>query len=342
MSAGWTHGAIRQIDSWTAHPALVELVALFGGVFAPHPDLDARLAFLEEFSAVWDYRSRARRAGPVSCQDGSGAARWEISPLRLPVAQLNRICALVRKLGLLTGYGPTGRGFDYLLLVGGGRYANVLRAQFARELVAEYGIGHVVMAAASRRLLPSESDAVAACAPHARTEFELVAAAAADAFGIDARDALEHGRLRADNPQRDEAAWHYTAAQTSAGVPVTLLEAPSPDPANRRATSADTFTHSARAMAMQGATCLMATGQPYAAFQHFDALRTLSLPFGISVQTTGFGIERYESLGESDRQHPARLLQEVRSTIRAARSLLGELQPPRQSVATMGQSLDGR
>lgn len=62
------------------------------------------------------------------------------------------------------------------------------------------------------------------------------------------------------------------------------------------------------------------------AYQNFDALRTLALPFGIQVETVGFGIDRYDGLGELDQQHPAKLLQEVRSTIRAARALLERIE----------------
>lgn len=48
--------------------------------------------------------------------------------------------------------------------------------------------------------------------------------------------------------------------------------------------------------------------------------------FGIQVETVGFGIDRYDGLGELDQQHPAKLLQEVRSTIRAARALLERIE----------------
>ncbi|SPM38136.1 hypothetical protein MNAB215_312, partial [Mycobacterium numidiamassiliense] len=313
-----------QVDAWSAHGALAELVALFGGELPRGAGLQARLALLDEFSEVWDSRGRARALSgePVQCQDAGGGARWLIPHADLPAGQLETITELARQLGLTTESRPRGTAFDHILVIGTGRYSNLLRARWARELTAGRQIGHIVLAAASRQLLRSEDDAVAFCAPGARTEFELLAAAAADAFGLDTRQAARHARERVDNPQRDQMVWRFDADSNNLGVPVTLLEAPSPDPDNRRATSADTFTFTARTLGMHGSTCLLVTGQPFVPYQNFDALRTLALPFGIDVETVGFGIDRYDGLAELDLQHPAKLLQEVRSTIRAARTLL--------------------
>lgn len=315
----------REIDAWSAHDALAQLVAMFGGVFPRHADLAARLAALDEFSTVWDYRgrARARRSGEqMRSQDADGGARWMIARLDLPDRQLDTITTLAQQLGLTDESWPTETAFDYLLVIGTGRYSNMLRARWARDLAAENRVGHIVLAAASRQLLPSEHEAAASCAPGARTEFELLAAAAADAFGMDTREVVRHGRQRVDDPHRGQIVWHFGEDSNDVGVPITLLEAPSPDPHNRRATSADTFTFTARSLDMQQSSCLLVTGQPFVPYQHFDALRTLTLPFGIGIETVGFGIDRYDGLHDMDLQHPAKLLQEVRSTIRAGRSLL--------------------
>ncbi|CKT61144.1 Hypothetical protein ERS031503_00807 [Mycobacterium tuberculosis] len=92
--------------------------------------------------------------------------------------------------------------------------------------------------------------------------------------------------------------WRFAADTNDLGVPITLLEAPSPEPDSSRATSADTFTFTAHTLGMQDSTCLLVTGQPFVPYQNFDALRTLALPFGIQVETVGFGIDRYDGLGE--------------------------------------------
>lgn len=315
----------REVDAWSAHDALAQLVGMFGGVFPRHASLEARLAALDEFSAVWDYRgrARARRGGQrVRCQDADGGARWMIPRLDLPDRQLDTITMLARQLGLTDESRPTDAAFDYMLVIGTGRYSNMLRARWARSLAAENRVGHIVLAAASRQLLPSEHDAAASCAPGARTEFELLAAAATDAFGVDTREAVRRGRQRVGDPHRGQMVWRFGEDSNDAGLPITLLEAPSPDPNNRRATSADTFTFTARSLDMRRSSCLLVTGQPFVPYQNFDALRTLALPFGIGIETVGFGIDRYEGLHDMDLQHPAKLLQEVRSTIRAGRSLL--------------------
>ncbi|OBG65118.1 hypothetical protein [Mycobacterium sp. E3339] len=315
---------LREVDAWSAHDALAQLVEMFGGVFPRHDNLAARLAALDEFSAVWDYRSRTRaRTGErVHCQDAGGGARWMIPPLDLEDGQLDTITTLARRLGLTDETWPTQTTFDYMLVIGTARYSNLLRARLARDLAEKHRVGHIVLAAASRRLLPSEDDAVASCAPGARTEFDLLAAAAADAFGMDTREVVRRARLRAGDPHRGQMVWRFGEDSNDLGLPVTLIEAPSPDPDNRRATSADTFTFTARTLDMQRSNCLLVTGQPFVPYQNFDALRTLTVPFGIRIETVGFGIDRYQGLHEMDLQHPAKLLQEVRSTIRAARALL--------------------
>ncbi|WP_232022140.1 hypothetical protein [Mycobacterium basiliense] len=328
-----------EVDAWSAHDALAQLVAMFGGIFPRRDNLAARLACLDEFSTVWDYRGRTRvppSGEQVQCQDADGGARWMIPRLDLSDGQLDTITTLAKQLGLTDESSPTQTTFDYILVIGTGRYSNLLRARWARDLAAELRVGHIVLAAASRRLLPSEEDAVASCAPGAATEFELLAAAAADAFGIDTREVVRHGRQRVGDPHRGQILWRFGEDSNDLGLPITLLEAPSPDPNNRRATSADTFTFTARTLDMQQSSCLLVTGQPFVPYQNFDALRTLTLPFGIGIQTVGFGIDRYEGLHDMDLQHPAKLLQEVRSTIRAGRSLLERieayherLKPPR-------------
>lgn len=233
------------VDAWSAHDALAELVTMFGGAFPQTDHLEARLASLDKFSTAWDYRARARAARalhgePVRCQDSGGGARWLIPRLDLPAKKRDAIVGLAQQLGLTLESTPQGTTFDHVLVIGTGRHSNLIRARWARELAKGRQVGHIVLAAASRRLLPSEDDAVAVCAPGARTEFELLAAAARDAFGLDVHPAVRYVRQRDDNPHRDSMVWRFAADTNDLGVPITLLEAPSPEPDSSRATSADT------------------------------------------------------------------------------------------------------
>ncbi|CDO88392.1 hypothetical protein AWC29_20135 [Mycobacterium triplex] len=319
----------QQVAAWSAHPALAELVGLFGGAVPDGLSLRDRLAFLDEFSDAWDYRglARAATAERLSSQDAAGAARWLIPRLTLPAEQLDRIAAATAALGVTNETMPAGTDFDYILVIGGARYTNLLRARYAREMADGRRIGHVVLAAASRPVLDSEQDAIDACAPGARTEFELMTAGAADAFGLDTRELVEHTRRRVGRPQSDETVWRFAPDSNELGVPITLLETPSPDPHRRRANSADTYTFAARTVGMAGSSCLMVTGQPVGHYLHFEALRSLAVPFGIRVESASFGVERYNRLGDKDEQHPAKVLQEVRSAIRSARGLVEQLTP---------------
>lgn len=313
----------RQAEAWGTHPALTELVEMFGGTIPPDLGFSARMAWMDEFSNVWDYRGRARTdADRVDSQDAAGAVRWLIPRLDLPAARLARIESLTAELGLTSEIAPAATEFDYLLVIGGGRYTNRLRVGYARELAIGRRIGHVVLAAASRSVMDSERDAVALCAPDADTEFDLMVAAADEAFGLDSHAARRlQARCHTDSAPRGRRRWDFAPDSIDAGVPITLLEVPSPDPENRRANSADTYTWAAQTVAMHGSGCLLVSGQPVGPYLHFEALRTLALPFGIRVESAAFGVERYNRLGAKDEQHPAKILQEVRSAIRSVRAL---------------------
>lgn len=314
---------LRQAEAWGTHPALTELVDMFGGTVPTDLGFCARMAWLDEFSRIWDYRAKARSdAGSVASQDAAGAVRWLIPRLDLPAARLARIEALTGELGLTSESAPKSTEFDYLLVIGGGRHTNRLRIGYARELAIGRRIGHVVLAAASRSLMDSERDAVALCAPDADTEFDLMAAAADEAFGLDTQAVRRYeAQGGTDSAPRGRRRWDFPPHVIDAGVPITLLEVPSPDPDNRRANSADTYTWAARTVGMHGSRCLLVSGQPVGPYLHFEALRTLALPFGIRIQSAAFGVERYNRLGARDEQHPAKILQEVRSAIRSVRAL---------------------
>lgn len=318
---------LGQIEAWCSNPALTELLEMFGGKVPQGLTLRERLAFLDEFSEVWDYRGKARQksATQLTNQDEGGAVRWLIRRLDLPDVQLEQIETLASKLGLIAELQPRATEFDHLIVIGGGRYTNLLRTRYAREMTAGRQIGNIVLAAASRRLLESEQDAVAVCAPGAGTEFELMLAAARDVFGLDVDEVVEHLRRRVDQVQRNETVWRFPPESNELGLPIILLETPSPDPAHRRANSADTYTFAALTAGMQGPSCLMVTGQPLVPYLHFEALRTLALRYEIRLESAGFSVEEYNRLSPLDQQHPAKLLQEVRSTIRSARALEDQL-----------------
>lgn len=137
-------GICQQVQAWSTQPALTELVEMFGSS-PPAGDLPTRLALLDEFSKVWDYRGRARASatGRLHSQDTAGAVRWLIPRLDLPATQLEQITALASELGLVTATMPEGADFDHLLVIGGGRYTNQLRVGYAREMATGRRIGQV-------------------------------------------------------------------------------------------------------------------------------------------------------------------------------------------------------
>jgi hypothetical protein len=85
-----------------------------------------------------------------------------------------------------------------------------------------------------------------------------------------------------------------------------------------RPDTSDTFALWARCSAPQpGQRLLVVTTQVFVPFQTFDGIRRLYLPYGVDVDTVGFGAEW------GDRPQTAEyLLQETLSAIRSARRLL--------------------
>src|SRR5258708_24240347 len=68
----------QQVAAWCTHPALAELVGIFGGAVPYGLSLSDRLAFLDALSDAWDDRGRARAAAAVrlSGQAAARAATW--------------------------------------------------------------------------------------------------------------------------------------------------------------------------------------------------------------------------------------------------------------------------
>lgn|GEM_PF-2331365 len=319
----------EEVEAWTRTPAIACLVEMFGGSIPQSLPLERRLEYLDIFSDRWDFRRKGGAEGvsPGQNQDSGGRARWNIPRGMLSPAEEDGILRLAGELGMVSSSVPQHDRYDHLILIGAGRASSLLRARYAVEILnsKQTAVGQVTLAAAARPLLESERDATDRFAPDAASEFDVLAAAAAIEFGMEigAGSPIVRGHMSAG--MGGSRRCDFGPDANVLGLPVTLLEVPSPEPAARRANSLETLAAAASVIeAGNGGTCLHVTGQPFVPYHHLEGNRAITLRHRAVVETVGFGIDRYLSFGQIDEQHGAKLLQEVRSTIRAARQLVQE------------------
>jgi len=304
-------GLSTGIDQWVQSPALAALVEEFGGS-VPKGDLAARLSWLEDFSVRWDFRAGKER-------------NFAVVPQFVPSTE-KVILSVASALGLVGTTPPRKKGcrknghYQHVLILGGLVRACLARPLHAASLIAEQAI---------------EADSVTALGgyrPLAGDELSL-AERAGEAHLTDEFGAMDAGIRRAfevDEPVSDRgeessivgASWRVRQYRTSTGLAVRVVAAPSTEPGTRRANTPDTYAWFATELAKlaRGERVLLVTSDIYVPFQHADALRMLTLPYGVEVDAVGM------RAGDLDRRleqpfRPHNYLQEVRSTIRAFRML---------------------
>lgn len=190
------------------------------------------------------------------------------------------------------------------------RAAEVIRSGVTTDIVGLLG--------APRPIPKSERDATDTYAPGAMDEFDLIVAGGQQALGFDARRFDEQ---RYDSPTNPNLGWvirRFEATLDGRSFPVVAVSAPSSDAERRRANSADTLTFFLdRQHVPQNARILLITSQIYVPYLQLEALRTVAIPRKLIVETIGFPGDRMPELhGLSNPNH---YLQEIRSTIQAAR-----------------------
>lgn len=302
------------MEEWARSPALAELVRLSGAEVPADLELAELLGWLEEFSAAWDFRGGKER--------NLFKAR-ELDPATDKVIK-NDAAAL----GLIRGGArPRGR-YDHVLILGG-----LARACLARPLasarVLSDGVeaGAVTALGGFRELRGDEAGMVEHVAPEQAgtqavdDEFDAMDVGVRLAFGLGVPDG-ERG-MQAESPF---GSWRVHEYTTGAGLPVSVVAAPSSEPEVRRTNTPDSYEWFATEFAglQPGQRLLLVTSDIYVPFQHADALRVLGLPYEVRVETMGIQPgdldPRLEQLFSADAY-----LQEVRSTIMAFGRLLAAI-----------------
>ncbi|MGV1003707.1 MAG: hypothetical protein ACOYEV_02845 [Candidatus Nanopelagicales bacterium] len=134
---------LAELQSWTTSEPLLALVEEFGGAL-PELGLAARLAFLDAFSAEWDYRGKAAHAGHAA--EGNQAVHVEFSAERTAL-----IMDAVAALGLLTTNRPRHATYDHMLVNGTLVRYSIWRMAYAGHLVRSGLRAHSVAALTAYR-----------------------------------------------------------------------------------------------------------------------------------------------------------------------------------------------
>jgi hypothetical protein len=286
------------IAAWVDSAAMSALLADFGRGPLPDGPLGDRLAALEAISAeIWDYRKGLERHQAVGEEFAADRAA--------------RIEAAAAALGLANRQTPAYESYDHVLVLGGGVRTMVARADLAAAVLRRGVRASTVAGLGSVR--PLENQAVIAHdlgLPECPTEGDAVDAGLRRAFGLGHPTGSRSGTSDTGQPwwirsyEQDPPEVHVLAAPAArAGV---------------RANTGDTLIGWAELVQPdpQGARLLLVTTDIFVPFQHCDAVRLLTLPYGCVVDTIGF----------STAPEPFQTLQEVRSAVRSMLALYSALE----------------
>jgi len=312
----------RKIRAWVRSAPLRDLLEMFEADIPMERALDEVLERLELFSDRWDFRRIAREQGVApddAVRRAAGSARWLSAATGLNQELEARVVSDAKGLGLVHAQDPTQAEYDYIVVLGGARLSCKLRPLRAAEVLrAGVAIDKIALLGAARPIADSERDATDTYVPGATDEFDLIVAGAQQAFGFDA-DVFDEERH--DDSRNRNLSWvirRFRQTPVSGTPSILAISAPSSDPQRRRANSADTILFLLdRERIKAGTRLLLITSQIYVPYVQLEALRTVSIPRNVYVETIGFPGDRMPELqGLSSANH---YLQETRSAIQAAR-----------------------
>ena len=291
------------IDRWAGSLAMARLVESFGGTTGDHEGREL-LDYLDTFSAAhWDFRrGRERNLAPDAGLSTTQSARVVEEAPRLGLAGIER---------------PTRPHYDTVLLTGGMVRAGIVKPRFVARLVEDgLSVSNIVFLGGVRAFGGDEHALAAALRVVGGDEVFAMLAGMRQAFGPLGDPVVDRGV--ADNPHASWCEYSWSAG----GVRLSVVAAPSSEPWARRANTADTFRFwAAHRRSVAERSVLVVTTPIYVPYQAAGAVEVLGVEQGLSVETVGVDA-RASDLGALTQQfRPQHHLQELRSAIRAMRSL---------------------
>jgi hypothetical protein len=301
--------AEEAVRRWVDEPMFSALTARFDWPLTSG-DVGERLARLDELSEAWNFRGGRER-------NLAAAAALDEDTER-------SVLACARRLGLRDAFGrPERDRYEHCLILGGLVRACVLRPALAADLVRSgVSFGEITALGAFRPLAGDEPVlAEQASLSDVTDEIWAMDAGVRRALALGEPVSVA-GELADDASFRSWTVRRYDATDAA----VSVIAAPSGDPARRRATTPETYAWWAENVAelQAGQRVLIVTSAIYAPYQHADAVRMLAVEYGCGVETVG--VPHYVTGGMDPQPFGAQhYLQEMRSTIRAFRALITRL-----------------
>lgn len=299
----------RWCREWVRSPELIKLLELFGFSGASSADIEALGAFA---SQAWDFRRQS---------DGASVERNELEA-GFDERTESAVLEAADILGLRQATYPTWDSYDHVLVLGGLIRACVTRPQFAAQML-DRGIQTRTVAGIGgfRPLKGDELD----IGHRANLHGVMDETTAMDyglrlAFGVDSI-ADQQGFY---DPLSTERSWLVRRYVTDPGLDLMLVAAPSTEPDDRRANTADSYKFWAESVARlsPGDRVLLVTSAIYVPFQGLDAVRMLSLPYRCGIDVVGAPLDLTWDDVPRQEFRAVHFLQELNSAIRSIHAAL--------------------
>lgn len=301
----------EKLSEWFCSKEIRDLVEVFQGKFPLDLTETETLAWLVQFSDIWDYRQKQKNSFDSTTGE---RARWLIKDEGLSLEQTCCIDKVIGKLGLLGVEQPSLDKYDYILALGGARMSCLYRTKYAWDLAQKYGdaLSGLVLLGAMRPIADTEREATNTYATSAYTEFDLMEAAI---HHCDKN--LKCVEKLLEENENVNLSWKINYYQNSVNkFPIISMAAASTE-VNRRANSADSYQFFWEKIAKKkNSSVLLVTSQIYVPYQHIEAVRTLGLKHDINIDTVGFPTEwNVNNIGGMMQYE--NYLQEIRSALQA-------------------------
>lgn len=290
--------ALESIDSWFRCDGLARIVAAFGGE-TPGGSTAEIADYLEAFSGThWDFRRGLERNLAV-------AALFSEEQRRVTTGGLE-------SLGMVPSL-PSARHYDVVLMTGGMVRAGVVKPRFLRELVdSGISVGEGLFLGGFRGFGGDEAGTALALGIRGSNEFDAMVAGMESSFG----PLGEPSRSGAGEPG-EYSSWLELAWEPPWGPRLSVLAAPSSEPAARRANTVDTYRFWAEHRRRpEQRSVLIVTTPIYVPYQAAGAVEVLGVDYGMSVETVGVSARSSDLGALSQPFETQHQLQELRSGIR--------------------------
>ncbi len=298
---------ISGISQWISSEPLAALTDAWGAA-VPATDLAGQLQWFDVFSAAhWDFRR--------------GRERNLVADVDLAAERYALVLDAADALGLVYANQPSRKKYDACLILGGLVRACIVRPRYAARLQQQgVELGSVVGLGGFRQLAGDELPLVSQLGlPSITNELQAMVEGVSRSF-----QAYEPRHLENPNAATGNADWQVI---TFDGRPdLSVIAAPSENPEQRRANTADTYRWWARRQkGVQRGRILVITTSIYVPYQGSAAMQVLGLEFGADVETIGVPPAVADLGPYSQVFMPHNYLQEIRSAISGYRTLLDKV-----------------